>query len=78
LRSAFGQLRANPRTSEQPDDYQPGETLDQRVSAKTNKRDRPSHDAGTDRNCELDEMPTVATPGQEPRAPLKPLSLETR
>ena len=63
----FCPLRVRAALGEAPEDDEPGERLDQAVGAEADQRDRACCDPGADRNPELDCVPGVAAPGEQPR-----------
>jgi hypothetical protein len=63
---------------EEPDDHEAGEALDEAVDAEADQRDRAGPDARGDRDRELDQVPGVAGPREQPGAPLQVLALAAR
>ncbi len=69
LRPSLGGLGVTPAHTEAPDDDETCQRLDQGVEAEANQCDRRGRDARTDGDGKFHEMPSVATPCEQPGAP---------
>src|SRR5207237_7437196 len=63
---------------EQPDDDEAGDAFDQAVGAEADQRDRAGADSCAERDGELDQVPAVAAPREQARAPLQALTVIER
>ncbi len=75
LRASLGLLGMGATVSEAPEDDEGGKRLDQAVAAEADQRDRARGDPGADRDPELDRVPGVAAPGEQPRPADEPRAL---
>ncbi len=78
LSAPFGDVRAEARACEQPQNDETGERLDEGVGAEADQRDRSGGEAGGDRDRGFEKVIPDPAPGEQTRLLLELAPLDER